>query len=195
MKAGDCLMSRQSLFELFTRFLKDNGIVGNLDDFVEREKVHYLFFIADKLGLGSGYNYDFFLRGPASSEIFEDMDNPIFSAPGILFRCDDFLKVVSGKDIKWLRVASTILRVYELGLSKGINFDDVVEIVYELLGGDELRKIDSGLLEPIGGDGLFVDRDFIRNVLDELSELGILSVIGIIHTARKSVGQVVVDNR
>ena len=163
-------MFRQSLFELFTRFLRENGVVGDLDDFVEREKVHYLFFIADKLGLGSGYSYDFFLRGPASSEIFEDIDNPIFSAPCILFRCDDFLKVVSGKDIKWLRVASTILRVYELGLSKDINFDDVVEIVYELLGGADLS----------------LDRDFIRNVLDELSELGILSVIDITHTARKS---------
>jgi uncharacterized protein YwgA len=152
-------VERRGRLAAFVSFLKKElgcefDLHGNFDD---RLRLQKYVFLADRYGLKSGYEFSMYVRGPYSPRLAEDYYKPLeveTSLP-IDFRSQDFIKLVAGKDPKWLEIAATAISVYEYNKEKGINREEITEIVTEI--------------KPWA-------KDCIKEVLDELVEANLIKL-------------------
>ena len=115
------------MLEAFIRLLIDNGLVArelpaDEDRAVDEadEVIHHA-VIAGRLGLDHGYEIDRYMCGPYSTKLANDYDDAAARAragfktgspPPPLpagFAADRFVRLVSGKDAAWLRLAAMLI--------------------------------------------------------------------------------------
>jgi uncharacterized protein YwgA len=101
---------------------KEAGFRFDIENFEHRLMLQKYVFISKFLGLNLGYLYSMYLRGPYSPALADDYytfagSYPLFKGDYAKelrgFNTKKFLKVIEGKDAKWLEIAATILSVYD----------------------------------------------------------------------------------
>ena len=115
------------MLEAFIRLLIDNGLVArevpaDEDRAVdEADEVIYHAVIAGRLGLDHGYEIDRYMCGPYSTRLGSDYDGAASRARAGLkagapppplpagFAADRFVRLVSGRDAAWLRMAAMLI--------------------------------------------------------------------------------------
>ena len=107
----------------FMEFLeKEGGFRFNIEKFEHRLMLQKYVFISKFLGHNLGYSYSIYLRGPYSPALADDYYKlaDAYSLYGGDYtkelgglNTEKFLKVIEGKDGKWLEIAATVLSVYE----------------------------------------------------------------------------------
>jgi uncharacterized protein YwgA len=89
------------------------------EDFSDRLIFQKSVLIAKRFGLDLGYKYDFYLRGPYSTQLAKDYFNmkPDGSDSSrnlpASFREEEFKALIKGKNIDWFELAATIIGVWE----------------------------------------------------------------------------------
>ncbi len=107
----------------FMKFLeREAGFGFDIEKFEHRLMLQKYVFISKFFGFNHGYSYSIYLRGPYSPALADDYykladfyssyDEDYTKELGGL-NTEKFLKVIAGKDGKWLEIAATILSVYE----------------------------------------------------------------------------------
>jgi len=107
----------------FMKFLeREAGFGFDIEKFEHRLMLQKYVFISKFFGFNHGYSYSIYLRGPYSPALADDYykladfyssyDEDYTKELGGL-NTEKFLKVIEGKDAKWLEIATTILSVYE----------------------------------------------------------------------------------
>jgi len=108
---------------LFMKFLeREAGFGFDIEKFEHRLMLQKYVFISKFFGFNHGYSYSIYLRGPYSPALADDYykladfyssydEDYTKELEGL--NTEKFLKVIAGKDGKWLEIAATILSVYE----------------------------------------------------------------------------------
>jgi len=107
----------------FMKFLeREAGFDFDIEKFEHRLMLQKYVFISKFFGFNLGYSYSIYLRGPYSPALADDYykladfyssyDEDYTKELGGL-NTEKFLKVIEGKEGKWLEIAATILSVYE----------------------------------------------------------------------------------
>lgn len=113
----------------FVKWLEEKNLVDfarvtddSDDGFAARFRIQKYVLIAQHMGLGTRYEYPWYIHGPHSSDLAEDYynlaENPtIYEAESHgnvpeQFRQDDFLTTVRGSDVRWLEVATTLIDMH-----------------------------------------------------------------------------------
>ncbi|MEA2052950.1 MAG: hypothetical protein U9O90_09055 [Euryarchaeota archaeon] len=120
----------------FMKFLeREAGFGFDIEKFEHRLMLQKYVFISKFFGFNHGYSYSIYLRGPYSpaladdyyklAEFYSSYDEDYTKELGGL-NTEKFMKVIEGKDGKWLEIAATILSVYDTYRKK--------------FGGAELKK-------------------------------------------------------
>ena len=121
------------MLEGFMAYLEKNGLVKfdlrNEDDAKYIESTNRLqnyVFLANRFGLGMHYKYDMYMYGPHSRALMSDYctyaenhsgspDGRMATAQIVIrfpesFRGEEFLDFVTGRDDKWLEIATTLVK-------------------------------------------------------------------------------------
>ena len=107
----------------FMKFLeREAGFDFDIEKFEHRLMLQKYVFISKFFGFNHDYSYRIYLRGPYSPALADDYykladfyssyDEDYTKELGGL-NTEKFLKVIDGKDGKWLEIAATILSVYD----------------------------------------------------------------------------------
>ena len=107
----------------FMKFLeREAGFGFDIEKFEHRLMLQKYVFISKFFGFNHSYLYSIYLRGPYSPALADDYykladfyssyDEDYTKELGGL-NTETFLKVIEGKDGKWLEIAATILSVYD----------------------------------------------------------------------------------
>lgn len=150
---------RRGKLAAFISFLKKElGCELRLtESFEDRLKLQKYVYLADRFGLKSGYDFNMYVYGPYSPKLAEDYYKQLDAEAPLPpeFRSQDFIKLVKGKDARWLEIAATIISVYEYNKEKGISEEDIVNIVTEI--------------KPWA-------KDYVDEIIDELVEANLIEL-------------------
>jgi len=151
----------------FMKFLeKEAGFRFAIEKFEHRLMLQKYVFIAKFLGLNLGYLHSMYLRGPYSPALADDYYKlaDTYSLYGGDFTKElkglnikKFLKVIEGKDAKWLEIAATILSVYDRYRKK-------------FHGGELIEKVRSTSCDIKSA----TDVKKIHHVFEELKSVGLI---------------------
>jgi len=139
---------------LFIKFLeKEAGFRFNIEKFEHRLMLQKYVFISKFFGFNHGYSHSIYLRGPYSPALADDyykLADHYSPYRGDYkkelegFNTEKFLKVIKGKDAKWLEIAATILSVYDRYRKKFYG-DELIEKVIstscDIKSATEVEKI------------------------------------------------------
>ena len=159
----------RTMLEAFIRLLIDNGLVAREvpadEDRAVDEAIGVIHHavIAGRLGLDHGYEIDRYMCGPYSTRLGSDYDGAAARAragleagspaPPLLagFATDRFVRLVSGKDAAWLRMAAKMIVT------------------------SPHRRHAEGLVEWFAKDGEVCSEEYCRVILREMTspEIGI----------------------
>lgn len=152
----------------FIEFLNEKiGFKFDVDNFDDRFKLQKYVFISKFLGMNFKYNYGVYIKGPYSrtladnyytlkSDITLDEEYEPYLRG---FKKGKFVKVVEGKDDRWLEIAATLLSVYE----------DYKRIFKD----GELEK---RIIDTTSNIKSSADLIYIRNILAELKKLKVIEI-------------------
>ena len=138
----------------FMKFLeKEAGFKFDIEKFEHRLMLQKYVFISKFLGFNHGYLHSIYLRGPYSPALADDyykLADYYSSYKGDYkkelkgFNTENFLKVIEGKDAKWLEIAATILSVYDR-YQKKFHGDELIEKVIstscDIKSATDIKKI------------------------------------------------------
>lgn len=149
----------------FIRMLGNRNIHKfNPDDFISRLRLQKYVYLAKFFDIDLGYKYNLYLRGPYSPTLAEDYYNltEMDKVVGAISNFDKFADLVSGKDHKWLEIASTILFVWENNMRKAWS------------GRDDLMAFVINRTSDIKSHA---GRPFVERVFRELEKAGLLKLV------------------
>ena len=116
------LMANERLegLKAFVQFLENHcGFTFNVNRFNHRIMLQKYVFIAKSLGWPNDYAYNLYIRGPYSPDLAKDYYNldgcPTVDEDKTPIRSLDkerFARAISGKNVEWLEVGTTMLSVY-----------------------------------------------------------------------------------
>lgn len=107
----------------FVKFLeKEAGFRFDIEKFEHRLRLQKYVFLSKFFGFNHGYSHSIYLRGPYSSALADDYYKLAEFYPSYKedyrkelegFNSGEFIKIMEGKDGKWLEIAATVLSVYD----------------------------------------------------------------------------------
>jgi len=115
-------MEKKETLLAFLRFLKERcSFSFNKDSFEDRLQLQKKVYVAGFLGLGHGYRFSRYIRGPYSPPLAKDYYSieseelkriEDYSSSLGSFDGERFLDLVGGKSTRWLEIAATVLSVW-----------------------------------------------------------------------------------
>lgn len=135
----------------------------NQDDFISRLRLQKYVYLAKFFDIDLGYKYNLYLRGPYSPTLAEDYYNltEMDKVVGAISNFGKFADLVSGKDHKWLEIASTILFIWENNMRKEWSSED---------------KLKTFIITRTSDIKSHAGRPFVERVFRELEKAGLLKL-------------------
>jgi uncharacterized protein YwgA len=154
-------MANERLEELmaFIQFLKKQcGFTFNVNRFSHRIMLQKYVFLAKSLGWPNDYAYNLYIRGPYSPDLAKDYYNldecPTVDEDKTPIRFLDkerFARTISGKNVEWLEVGTTMLSVYNNNKER-INEDKIAQFLLDRTKSIKSDYDEDGFIEQVFHD-------------------------------------------